>query len=64
MTVPLRPVLQQPFKLKTTTVSLSASIGIAIHHPDDPQDVELLLSRADRAMYVNKQQRIQQQARR
>jgi diguanylate cyclase (GGDEF)-like protein/PAS domain S-box-containing protein len=60
----LLPVLQQPFVLKTATVSLSASIGIAIHHPDDPQDIETLLSRADRAMYLNKQQGLQQRARR
>jgi diguanylate cyclase (GGDEF)-like protein/PAS domain S-box-containing protein len=60
----LLPVLQQPFVLKTTTVSLSASIGIAIHHPDDPQDIEMLLGRADRAMYRHKQQGMQQRARR
>jgi diguanylate cyclase (GGDEF)-like protein/PAS domain S-box-containing protein len=60
----LRPALQMPFTLKTATVSLSASIGIAIHHPDDPQDIETLLSRADRAMYLNKQQGLQQRARR
>jgi diguanylate cyclase (GGDEF)-like protein/PAS domain S-box-containing protein len=60
----LRPVLQQPFVLKTATVTLGASIGIAVHHPDDPQDIEMLLGRADRAMYVNKQQTGQQRARR
>jgi diguanylate cyclase (GGDEF)-like protein/PAS domain S-box-containing protein len=60
----LRPVLQQPFVLKTATVTLGASIGIAIHHPDDPADIEMLLGRADRAMYVNKQQGAQQRARR
>jgi diguanylate cyclase (GGDEF)-like protein len=60
----LLPVLDAPFVLKTTTVRLSASIGIAIHHPDDPQDIETLLSRADRAMYVNKQQGVQRLARR
>jgi diguanylate cyclase (GGDEF)-like protein/PAS domain S-box-containing protein len=60
----LLPALQQPFLLKTTTVSLSASIGIAIHHPDDPQDIEMLLGRADRAMYRHKQQGMQQRARR
>jgi diguanylate cyclase (GGDEF)-like protein/PAS domain S-box-containing protein len=60
----LLPALQQPFMLKTTTVSLSASIGIAIHHPDDPQDIEVLLGRADRAMYRHKQQGMQQRARR
>lgn len=60
----LLPVLAEPFVLKTTTVRLSASIGVAIHHPDDPQDIETLLSRADRAMYVNKQQGMQRLARR
>ncbi|WP_229223551.1 diguanylate cyclase domain-containing protein [Duganella sp. sic0402] len=60
----LQQALRQPFTLKTTTVTLSASIGIAIHHPDDPQDVETLLGRADRAMYRHKQQGIQQRARR
>ena len=60
----LLPVLRRPFALKTVTVQLSASIGIAIHHPDDPQDVETLLARADRAMYVNKQQGLQRLARR
>jgi diguanylate cyclase (GGDEF)-like protein/PAS domain S-box-containing protein len=52
----LLPVLRQPYVLKTTTVTLGASIGIAIHQPDDPQDIEALLSRADRDMYRNKQQ--------
>jgi diguanylate cyclase (GGDEF)-like protein/PAS domain S-box-containing protein len=60
----LHPVLQQPFVLKTVTVSLSASIGIAIHQPDDPADIEMLLGRADRAMYANKQARRQQRAHR
>ncbi|TFW17735.1 diguanylate cyclase domain-containing protein [Duganella callida] len=60
----LQPVLARPFVLKTATVQLSASIGIAIHHPDDPQDIESLLSRADRAMYRHKQQGLQQRARR
>jgi diguanylate cyclase (GGDEF)-like protein/PAS domain S-box-containing protein len=60
----LRPALQQPFVLKTVTVSLSASIGIAIHHPDDPADIEMLLGRADRAMYVNKQASRQRRAHR
>jgi GGDEF domain-containing protein len=35
-------------------VTLSASIGVAIHRPDDAQDVEMLLGRADRAMYAAK----------
>jgi diguanylate cyclase (GGDEF)-like protein/PAS domain S-box-containing protein len=60
----LLPALQQPFVLKTATVALSASIGIALHHPDDPQDIEMLLGRADRAMYRHKQQGLQLRARR
>ncbi|MYN38925.1 diguanylate cyclase [Duganella sp. FT109W] len=60
----LLPALRQPFTLKTTSVTLSASLGIAVHHPDDPQDIEMLLGRADRAMYRHKQQGIQQRARR
>ena len=50
----LLPVLQQPFVLKTATVQLSASIGIALHQPDDPDNIELLIGRADRAMYAVK----------
>ncbi|MFA9218198.1 MAG: diguanylate cyclase domain-containing protein [Sphingomonadaceae bacterium] len=60
----LDPVLRQPFVLKTVTVSLSASIGLAIHQPDDPDDIELLLGRADRAMYTDKQDKRQQRAQR
>jgi diguanylate cyclase (GGDEF)-like protein/PAS domain S-box-containing protein len=60
----LRPALSRPFTLKTATVTLGASIGIAVHHPDDPADIEMLLGRADRAMYLNKQQGMQQRARR
>jgi len=43
------------------TVALSASVGVAIHLPDDGQDVATLLARADRAMYAVKQ-RDQRQA--
>ncbi|MRW89253.1 diguanylate cyclase [Duganella sp. FT80W] len=60
----LLQILREPFVLKTTSMTLSASIGIAIHHPDDPQDTEALLSRADRAMYRHKQQSALQRARR
>jgi len=60
----LGPLLRQPFVLKTTTVTLDASIGIAVHQPDDPVDIELLLGRADRAMYINKQRSRQQRAQR
>ena len=47
----LLPVLQQPFALKTATVSVGAGIGVAVHLPDDPVDVDGLLARADHAMY-------------
>jgi len=57
----LGPLLRQPFMLKTVTVALSASVGVAIHLPDDGQDVATLLARADRAMYAVKQ-RDQRQA--
>jgi diguanylate cyclase (GGDEF)-like protein/PAS domain S-box-containing protein len=60
----LLATLRRPYALKTVTVQLGASIGIAVHHPDDPQDIEMLLGRADRAMYVNKQQGTQRMARR
>jgi len=40
--------------LKTAIVKLSASIGIALHQPDDPDNIELLIGRADRAMYAVK----------
>ncbi|USX22513.1 diguanylate cyclase [Oxalobacteraceae bacterium OTU3REALA1] len=58
----LLAALRRPYPLKTVTVQLGASIGIAVHHPDDPQDIEMLLGRADRAMYVNKQQGLQRMA--
>nr|WP_315395941.1 diguanylate cyclase [uncultured Duganella sp.] len=51
----LLAALARPFALKTVTVQLGASVGVAVHHPDDPQDIETLLSRADRAMYADKQ---------
>ncbi|SEN32149.1 PAS domain S-box-containing protein/diguanylate cyclase (GGDEF) domain-containing protein [Duganella sp. CF517] len=59
----LLAALRRPYPLKTVTVQLGASIGIAVHHPDDPQDIEMLLGRADRAMYVNKQQGAQRMGR-
>jgi diguanylate cyclase (GGDEF)-like protein len=42
--------LRLPFDINGTTVSLSASIGIALH-PDDAIDPDLLLDQADAAMY-------------
>jgi diguanylate cyclase (GGDEF)-like protein len=52
----LLPALQRPFTLKKATVTLSASIGIAVHMPDDAQDLDALLARADRAMYAAKRE--------
>jgi diguanylate cyclase (GGDEF)-like protein len=42
--------LRLPFDINGTMVSLSASIGIALH-PDDAIDPDLLLNQADAAMY-------------
>ncbi|ELX12606.1 GGDEF domain-containing protein [Janthinobacterium sp. HH01] len=50
----MMPLLREPFVLKTATVKLSASIGIAIHQPGDAEDLDALLARADRAMYEAK----------
>jgi diguanylate cyclase (GGDEF)-like protein len=50
----LGAVLRVPFDINGTTVSLSASIGIALH-PDDAIDPDQLLDQADAAMYGAKQ---------
>jgi diguanylate cyclase (GGDEF)-like protein len=50
----MMPKLREPFTLKTATVHLSASIGIALHLPGDAEDLDALLARADRAMYEAK----------
>lgn len=49
----LQQAFQQPVKLGSHTVSISASIGITIA-PDDAVDEELLLKHADLAMYEAK----------
>lgn len=36
---------------------ISVSLGIAVYDPDDPRSVEELLARADKNMYLEKQQR-------
>ncbi|WP_234484348.1 diguanylate cyclase domain-containing protein [Noviherbaspirillum pedocola] len=46
--------LRQPFVLRAATVSLSGSIGIALHEPDANEAIGALLSRADSAMYQAK----------
>jgi diguanylate cyclase (GGDEF)-like protein/PAS domain S-box-containing protein len=45
--------LAQPFKLRGEIAYVSASIGITLF-PSDSQDVEVLLTNADQAMYVSK----------
>ena len=46
--------LQQPYHLNSVTVSVGASIGVALHGPDDARDLTSLLARADAAMYAAK----------
>lgn len=48
--------LQKPFALSAATVSISASIGIAMHWPEDHTTPEQLITLADGAMYVAKKQ--------
>jgi EAL domain-containing protein (putative c-di-GMP-specific phosphodiesterase class I) len=45
--------LAQPFSLRGEIAYVSASIGVTIF-PSDTQDVEVLLTNADQAMYVSK----------
>jgi diguanylate cyclase (GGDEF)-like protein len=49
----LLAALRQPFTVNGVTLTVGASIGIACF-PDDGDDVDLLLRRADVAMYVAK----------
>lgn len=46
--------LKEPFVLRSATVTVGASIGIALHRPDAPLDVDAWLARADHAMYAVK----------
>lgn len=46
--------IQQPFVLTSATVTVTASIGIAMHHADDPTTPDQLITRADGAMYAAK----------
>jgi diguanylate cyclase (GGDEF)-like protein len=50
----LLPPLQAPFTLKTASVQLSASIGVAVFTANSGESLEALLTRADRAMYAAK----------
>ncbi|MCC2956420.1 sensor domain-containing diguanylate cyclase [Massilia sp. IC2-477] len=46
--------LKSPFMLRGATVTVGASIGIALHRPEEPVDVDAWLARADHAMYAVK----------
>ncbi len=46
--------LKEPFLLRSATVRVGASIGVALHRPEDPLDVDAWLARADHAMYAVK----------
>jgi diguanylate cyclase (GGDEF)-like protein len=52
----LRAALSEPVRLDGLSFDLEASVGIALH-PDHAPDFELLLQRADVAMYVAKEGR-------
>ncbi len=52
----LRAALNEPVRLDGNSFDLEASVGIALH-PDHAPDFELLLQRADVAMYVAKESR-------
>ena len=46
--------LKEPFMLRGATVTVGASIGVALHGPDDTPDLDAWLARADHAMYAVK----------
>ena len=46
--------VRQPYQLRTTTVSVGASIGVAVFAPGDRHDLDGWLARADHAMYAAK----------
>jgi len=46
--------IQLPIPIGSTTANISASIGIAIHHSNDANTADQLVSRADAAMYEAK----------
>ncbi len=52
----LRAALTEPVRLEGMTFDLDASVGIALH-PDHAPDFQLLLQRADVAMYLAKEAR-------
>ena len=46
--------LQHPIQLDSVTATISASIGISMHHPDDERSADQLVNAADSAMYTAK----------
>jgi diguanylate cyclase len=52
----LHDALEEPFALKGVAIASEASVGIA-HYPEHGADTEILLQRADVAMYIAKDQR-------
>lgn len=50
----IMPTLREPFILKSATVRVGASIGIAVHASGSSEATDALLARADKAMYQAK----------
>ena len=46
--------LQHPIQLDSVTATISASIGISMHQPDDEKSADQLVNAADSAMYTAK----------
>ena len=46
--------IKEPYLLRSATVTVGASIGVALHRPEDPAVVDAWLARADHAMYAVK----------
>ena len=46
--------IREPYTLRITTVTVGASIGVALFAPDDKPDLDAWLARADHAMYAAK----------
>jgi diguanylate cyclase (GGDEF)-like protein len=46
--------IREPYALRTTTVTVGASIGVALFAPGDKPDLDAWLARADQAMYAAK----------
>ncbi|MBQ5950335.1 sensor domain-containing diguanylate cyclase [Massilia sp. ST3] len=50
----LLELVQESFRLRSATVKVGASIGVAVHQPQDKPDLDAWLARADHAMYAAK----------